>query len=100
MEDQLRKFQEMAKKMRERKDELLTKVETRQLPRSAPADANDTSKARNIPQAGNPPANASVEDMYALCVNMKLKYNRIIWRLMLPNKLFREDFHFLKCIIH
>ncbi|SDH83187.1 hypothetical protein [Bacteroides ovatus] len=66
LEDQLRKFQEMAKKMRERKDELLTKVETRQLPRSAPADANDTSKARNIPQAGNPPANASVEDMYAL----------------------------------
>ena len=49
LEDQLRKFQEMAKKMRERKDELLTKVETRQLPRSAPADANDTSKARNIP---------------------------------------------------
>lgn len=66
LEDQLRKFQEMAKKMRERKDELLTKVETRQLPRSAPADANDTSKARNIPQTGNPPANASVEDMYAL----------------------------------
>ena len=48
LEDQLRKFQEMAKKMRERKDELLTKVETRQLPRSAPADANDTSFERTF----------------------------------------------------
>ena len=66
LEEQLRKFQEMARKMRERKEELLTKVEHRKLPYSAPADANDTSKARNIPQAGNLRANSSVEDMYAL----------------------------------
>ena len=66
LEDQLRKFQEMAGKMRQRKDELLTKVEQRKLPRSAPADANDTSVARNIPQAGRLSANASVEDMYTL----------------------------------
>lgn len=66
LEDQLRKFQEMAKKMRQRKNELLTKVEQRKLPRTAPDDANDTSKARNIPQAGKLSANPSVEDMYAL----------------------------------
>ena len=63
LEDQLRKFQEMAKKMRQRKNELLTKVEQRKLPRTAPDDANDTSKARNIPQAGKLSANPSVEDM-------------------------------------
>ena len=66
LEDQLRKFQEMAKKMRQRKNELLTKVEQRKLPRTAPDDANDTSKARNIPQAGKLSANPSVDDMYAL----------------------------------
>ena len=66
LESQLGKFQEMSRKMRKRKDELLTKVETRQLPRSAPADANDTSKARNIPQAGNLRVNPSVEDMYEI----------------------------------
>ncbi len=66
LEEQLRKFQEMAKKMRSRKNEMLDKVEKRKLPRSAPADANDTSKARNIPQAGNLSGDASVEDMYNL----------------------------------
>ncbi|BDW78572.1 hypothetical protein BFINE_43670 [Bacteroides finegoldii DSM 17565] len=31
----------------------------------APDDANDTSKARAIPQADNPPVNASVEELYS-----------------------------------
>lgn len=66
LEAQLRKFQQMSEKMRQRRNELLDKVEARKLPRSAPADANDTSQARNIPQPGIPSANASVEDLYNL----------------------------------
>lgn len=66
LESQLRKFQQMSQNMRRRKNELLEKVEMRKLPRSAPADANDTSQARHIPQPGNPSANASVEDLYNL----------------------------------
>lgn len=66
LEAQLRKFQQMSEKMRQRRNELLDKIEARKLPRSAPADANDTSQARNIPQPGIPSANASVEDLYNL----------------------------------
>lgn len=66
LEAQLRKFQQMSEKMRQRRNELLDKVEARKLPRSAPADANDTSQARNIPQPGIPSANTSVEDLYNL----------------------------------
>lgn len=66
LEAQLRKFQQMSEKMRQRRNELLDKVEARKLPRSAPADANDTSQARNIPQLGIPSANVSVEDLYNL----------------------------------
>lgn len=67
LEDQLRKFQEMTEKMRQRKESLLTKVEQRSLPRSAPADANNTSQARNIPQAqGSITSRSSVEDIYNL----------------------------------
>lgn len=66
LEAQLRKFQQMSEKMRQRRNELLDKVEARKLPRSAPADANDTSQARNIPQPGIPSANVSVEDLYNL----------------------------------
>ena len=55
----------MAETMRRRKDDLLTKVEKRKLPWGAPDDANDTSKARAIPQADNPPVNASVEELYS-----------------------------------
>lgn len=66
LEAQLRKFQQMSEKMRQRRNELLDKVEARKLPRSAPADANDTSQARNISQPGIPSANTSVEDLYNL----------------------------------
>ncbi len=60
LEDKLRKFREMAEKMRERKDNLLDKVEKRRLPGSAPADANNTSLARNIPQTDNTPLGTEV----------------------------------------
>lgn len=66
LEEQVKKFQTMAETMRRRKEDMLTKVEKRKLPWGAPADANDTSKARAIPQAGNPSANASVEELYAV----------------------------------
>ena len=66
LEEQVKKFQTMAETMRRRKDDMLAKVEKRKLPWGAPADANDTSKARAIPQAGNPSANASVEELYAV----------------------------------
>ncbi|PCH70299.1 MAG: hypothetical protein COC06_05280 [Bacteroidales bacterium] len=66
LEMRLKKFLEMSGKMRQRKDELLNQVETRKLPPSAPADANNTSLARNILQAGNTPldSNPSVKDLY------------------------------------
>lgn len=62
---QLRRFAEMSLKMRKRKDALLSKVEQRQLPRSAPHDANDTSQARAIAGVENAVnGNSSVEDIY------------------------------------
>jgi hypothetical protein len=66
LEAQLKKFQEMSEQMRQQRDGLLDKVETRKLPRSAPADANNTSMARNIPRAGEYPLgpDPSVEDLY------------------------------------
>ncbi|MDR3220185.1 MAG: OmpH family outer membrane protein [Dysgonamonadaceae bacterium] len=66
LDSRLKKFQEMAKKMRQRKDDLLTQVETRRLPSTAPANANNTSQARNIPQVDNIQfgKNASVQDLY------------------------------------
>lgn len=66
LENRLKKFQEMSEKMRHRKDELLTKVETRPLPAYAPSDANETSMARNIPEAGDPPigSNPSIKELY------------------------------------
>ncbi len=64
---QLRKFEDMAAKMRKRKDDLLTKVEQRKLPRTAPRDANDTSKARAIAEvSGNVNEHSSVEEIYSL----------------------------------
>ncbi|MDR3244836.1 MAG: OmpH family outer membrane protein [Prevotellaceae bacterium] len=68
LESRLKKFQELAEKMRQRKERLLGKVESRKLPSSAPSDANDVSQARNIPQAGNPPVgeNSSIEDLYEM----------------------------------
>lgn len=67
LEGQLRKFQEMSGKMRQRKDELLGKVENRKLPASAPSDANDTSKARAIAQVQGSASDASsVEEIYNL----------------------------------
>ena len=79
LEEQVKKFQTMAETMRRRKDDMLAKVEKRKLPWGAPADANDTSKARAIPQAGNPSANASVEDFMLYYVTMRLKSNKTIW---------------------
>lgn len=65
--NRLRKFQEMSVKMNQQKDELLTKVETRSLPRTAPADANDTSAARTISRPTNLLGeNATVEELYQL----------------------------------
>ena len=66
LENRLKKFQEMSEKMRQRKDQLLTKIETRALPPSSPSDANETSAARNIPQAGNPAlgSNPSIKELY------------------------------------
>jgi hypothetical protein len=66
LEDKLFKFREMVLKMRQRKDNLLERVEQRRLPVSAPADANDVSQARNISQAdlSSLSRNASIEDIY------------------------------------
>lgn len=68
LEDKLKKFQEMSAKMRKRKDGLLDKVESRRLPASAPANSNNTSMARNIPRAGQPPlgTNPSAEEVYEM----------------------------------
>jgi hypothetical protein len=67
LEDRLRRFKEMAKKMRQQKDNLLTKVETRRLPSSAPADANNTAMARKIPLTDDSSLgdNPSVEALYS-----------------------------------
>lgn len=56
----------MSEKMRQQKGMLLNQVEKRELPPSAPEDANNTSLARNIPRAGNPPLgpDPSVADLY------------------------------------
>lgn len=67
LESQLRRFEEMAVKMRRHKEELLTKVEQRKLPKSAPQDANDTSSARAIPMTENRLGiTPSVEEIYNL----------------------------------
>ncbi|RYG46972.1 MAG: OmpH family outer membrane protein, partial [Chitinophagaceae bacterium] len=68
LKDQLKRFQEMAKKMRQRTDQALKQVEKRKLPRSAPEDANDTSPAREILKTGLPPLrpNPSSKDIYEL----------------------------------
>lgn len=68
LKTQLKKFNEMSEKIHQRKNELLDQVESRNLPSNAPADANETSMARNMPRAGNPPlsANASIPEMYAM----------------------------------
>src|SRR5690606_15204370 len=66
LERELKRFQEMAVKMRQQKEGLLNQVEKRKLSPSAPADANNTSEARKIPEAGNPPLtpNPSVDNLY------------------------------------
>ena len=68
LKSQLLQFQKMAEKMRNRKESLLSQVEARKLPRSAPKDANDVSAARKIPKAGNPPlgSDPSVQDIYEM----------------------------------
>ena len=68
LKSQLLQFQKMAEKMRSRKESLLSQVEARKLPRSAPKDANDVSAARKIPKAGNPPlgSDPSVQDIYEM----------------------------------
>ncbi|MDO4162812.1 MAG: OmpH family outer membrane protein [Bacteroides sp.] len=62
---ELNRFREMAVKMRSRKNHLLTKVEGRKLPASAPSDANDTSQARAIAQVRHTVTDASpIKDIY------------------------------------
>lgn len=67
--DLIRKLQHMrqtAAVIRKRKDQYLTQVEKRKLPNWAPRDANNTSMARNIPEAGHPPlsSNPTIEELY------------------------------------
>ena len=66
LQKRLSLFKEMSAKMRQRKETLLTQVETRDLPSSAPSDANETSMARNIPVPVGPPLaeGASVKELY------------------------------------
>lgn len=68
LKQQLSHFELMAEKMRTRKDNLLSQVEQRKLPPTAPKDANDTSEARNIPKAGAQPlgSNPSVKEIYEM----------------------------------
>lgn len=68
LENRLRKFEEMSNKMRQRKDELLVKVEGRKLPPSAPRDANNTSQAKKIPKPNKNSLGSSysVEELYEL----------------------------------
>ncbi|WP_159523627.1 OmpH family outer membrane protein [Sunxiuqinia indica] len=78
LETRLKKFQEMSEKMRQRKDGLLEQVEKRQLPPSAPDDANNTSVARNIPRAGSPPlaSNPTVKDLYDMLKQYEVEIQR------------------------
>lgn len=68
LQQQLSHFELMAKKMRVRKDNLLSQVERRKLPPTAPKDANDTSEARNIPKTEThfSSNNPSVEEIYEM----------------------------------
>lgn len=79
LEEQVKKFQTMAETMRRRKDDMLAKVEKRKLPWGAPADANDTSKARAIPQAGNRQPMLLSKNFMLYYVTMRLKSNKTIW---------------------
>lgn len=68
LKTQLSHFQKMAEKMRNQKNRLLSQVESRKLPPSAPRDANDVSMARAILQAGEPPLGnrPSVQELYEM----------------------------------
>lgn len=67
LQSRLEKFMGMSKIMKQRKNELLKKIETRKLPPTAPSDANNTSQARKIPLVNNSlGANASAEEIYNL----------------------------------
>ncbi len=67
LQRQLTIFKEISGKVRQRKNNLLTKVEDRKLSASAPADANNTSSARNISQVdtqlGTDPSVEELNDM-------------------------------------
>ena len=78
LEDRLRRFQVMSDRMDAQKDTLLTLVENRRLPASAPRDANNTSQARAIPRAnaqstGN---NPSIQALYGMLREFELEIQR------------------------
>jgi hypothetical protein len=78
LQERLNKFQEMAQNMRNSRDEYLNRVEKRRLPSTAPNDANNTSAARKIPQAGikSLGANSSVQDIYNVLKEYELEIQR------------------------
>ena len=66
---QLQSFREMSRRMKDSRDDLLTRIEERPLLPTGPADANDTSEARALPSVSDPgplPENVSVEFLYGL----------------------------------
>jgi hypothetical protein len=63
LELRLNQFRDMAARMRERKENLLKQIESRQLPPRAPADANNTALARQIPPAQD---NLSADGSYSV----------------------------------
>lgn len=75
LHNQLNKFQEMSKKIGQRKDDLLSKIENRNLPDTAPLDANNTSSARNISKvdASHLGNNLSVKELYELLRQYELE---------------------------
>ena len=66
---QIQSFREMSRRMKDSRDAILTRNESRPLLPNGPADANDTSEARALPSVSDPgslPENASVDKLYGL----------------------------------
>ena len=78
LDERLKRFQEMSRKMLAQKKELLDRIEVRKLSPSAPSDANDTSEARNIPRASAQSLSVqpSLQDIYEVLRQYELEIQR------------------------
>lgn len=96
LQERLKTFQDMSKKMRKSKAEYLNRIETRKLPATAPADANNTSVARHIPQVVDKPlgANFSVQDIYDLLQQYELEIQRNNLAVIAAKRALSQGFSF------